>query len=499
MRKFALNTGASLINEIVTFAVGLILPYLIISHYGSSVNGLVNSITQYLGFIALCELGVGAVIKANLYKPLAEKDTTKLSAVLKSSQIFFRKIAWVLIAYTIVLAFLYPTLVGSEFEYWYSASLIIIISISSFAQYYFGMIYQLLLAADQRAYIQLYTNCVTLIINTVFSYLLIKLNCSIHIVKLVTSFIFIFRPIYMSYYANKHYDINLKIQYSGEPVKQKWNGLAQHIATQVQNSVDVVILTTFSSLYDVSIYGVYNMVVKGIMQLVYTVNAGISALIGKQIAEGDEKKLSSTFSAFEWGMHTVTTVLFSVTGVMIIPFISIYTKGITDANYIIPVFGVLMTICGTLRCIQLTYNVVVQAAGHFKETQVAATIEPIINIVISLIAVKKYGLIGVTIGTVVSLLYRAIYLIVYLHSNILHLQYRKTIKQVIIDLIIAGISIAIAYLIPIAYTNYTKWVISAIIITVIVTTVSATVNYFAYREQMRSAFLVIGKRFSHGK
>lgn len=499
MRKFALNTGASLINEIVTFAVGLILPYLIISHYGSSVNGLVNSITQYLGFIAICELGVGAVIKANLYKPLAERDTTKLSAVLKSSQNFFRKIAGILIAYTIVLAFLYPALVGSEFEYWYSASLIIIISISSFAQYYFGMIYQLLLAADQRAYIQLYTNCITLIINTAFCYLLIKLNCSIHIVKLVTSVIFVLRPVYMSYYANKHYDINLKIQYTGEPIKQKWNGLAQHIATQVQNSVDVVILTTFSSLYDVSIYGVYNMVVKGIMQLVYTVNAGISALIGKEIAEGDERKLSSTFSAFEWGMHTVTTVLFLITGVMIIPFISIYTKDITDANYIIPIFGILITICGALRCIQLTYNVVVQAAGHFKETQVAAIIEPIINIVISLIAVRKFGLIGVTFGTVVSLLYRAIYLIVYLHSNILHLQYRKTIKQVIVDVIISGISIGIFSFIPIADSSYMKWVISAILITVIVTVISIVVNYFVYGEQMKAALSTVKKRFSHGK
>ena len=499
MRKFAINTGASLLNEIVTFLVGLILPYLIISHYGSSVNGLVNSITSWLGFITICELGVGAVIKANLYKPLAEKDTTRLNAVLKSSQNFFRKIAIILIGYTAILAVAYPVLVGNEFEYWYSASLIIIISISSFAQYYFGMIYQLLLAADQRAYIQLYTNCITLILNTVLSLILIKLDFSIHVVKLVTSFVFVLRPMFMSYYANKHYDINLKIQYRGEPIKQKWNGLAQHIAMQVQTSVDVVILTIFSSMNDVSIYSVYNMVVKGIMQLVFTVNAGISALIGKEIAEGDERKLSSTFSAFEWGMHTVTTVLFLITGVMIIPFITIYTKDVTDTNYIIPVFGILITICGALRCVQLTYNVVVQAAGHFKETQKAALIEPIINIIISLVAVKQFGLIGVTFGTVVSLLYRAIYLIVYLHSNILHLQYHKTIKQVIVDIIISGISIGIFSFIPIADSSYMKWVISAILISVIVTVVSVLVNYFVYGEQMKAALSTVKKRILHGK
>ena len=140
----------------------------------------------------------------------------------------------------------------------------------------------------------------------------------------------------------------------------------------------------------------------------------------------------------------------------------------------------------------------VQAAGHFKETQKAALIEPIINIIISLVAVKQFGLIGVTFGTVVSLLYRAIYLIVYLHSNILHLQYHKTIKQVIVDIIISGISIGIFSFIPIADSSYMKWVISAILISVIVTVVSVLVNYFVYGEQMKAALSTVKKRILHG-
>ena len=40
--------------------------------YGSDVNGLVSSITQFLGYIALVEGGVGGVIRAALYKPLAK-------------------------------------------------------------------------------------------------------------------------------------------------------------------------------------------------------------------------------------------------------------------------------------------------------------------------------------------------------------------------------------------------------------------------------------------
>ena len=69
-KKLLMNTSASLIFEISTIVTGFIIPRLILSSYGSEVNGLVNSITQFLGIISFLELGVGSVIQSSLYKPL---------------------------------------------------------------------------------------------------------------------------------------------------------------------------------------------------------------------------------------------------------------------------------------------------------------------------------------------------------------------------------------------------------------------------------------------
>ena len=75
--KFKLNTISSLLLQFTTVVCGFILPRLILASFGSTINGLVSSISQFLSIIALLEMGVGAVMQSSLYKPLSEKDKDK--------------------------------------------------------------------------------------------------------------------------------------------------------------------------------------------------------------------------------------------------------------------------------------------------------------------------------------------------------------------------------------------------------------------------------------
>ena len=70
MKLIIKNIGSSLLLQLVTIICGFIVPRLIISNYGSDVNGLVTSITQFLAYITLLEAGFGPVVKSLLYKPI---------------------------------------------------------------------------------------------------------------------------------------------------------------------------------------------------------------------------------------------------------------------------------------------------------------------------------------------------------------------------------------------------------------------------------------------
>ena len=78
-KKLKLNTITSLIYEVIAIISGFILPRIIMGEYGSSINGLVNSITQFISIISFLELGVGKVVQSSLYKPLAEHDHEQIS------------------------------------------------------------------------------------------------------------------------------------------------------------------------------------------------------------------------------------------------------------------------------------------------------------------------------------------------------------------------------------------------------------------------------------
>ena len=481
-RKLKLNTISSLLFEIVTIMCGFILPRLIMGQYGSSINGLVNSITQFIGIITFLELGVGKVVQSALYKPLAENDNGEISRVVVSARKFFNRIALIMAFYVAFLFVVYPFISGQQFGWLYTSTLLAAMSISSFAQYYFGIVDRLLLTADQRGYIQYTAQTITLILNTVACVVLIKLGCSIHIVKLTTSLIFLVRPIYLSWYVRKHYSIDYKIKYEGEPIKQKWNGMAQHIAYTVLNDTDTIVLTVLGTFSEVSIYAAYNLVVAGVKKLFTSMMNGVEAYLGNLWARQDEEGLQRTFGLTEWIVHTAVIFVFGCTGFLIVPFIQCYTKGITDANYIQPLFAALIVMAHACHCLRLPYNLMIFAAGHYKETQNNYIIATIMNIVISVACVKQWGLVGVAIGTLVSMLYQTIWMAFYNAKNLVKRPMKIFAKQCIVDAITVGCYAIIPFARELSNVNYFSWLLLAVETAAAFMGVSIVINLIFYRK-----------------
>ena len=64
-----INILANLVLQLANILTWFIIPKIILSYFGSSVNGLVSSITQFLSYIGLIEGGLTGVVTASLYKP----------------------------------------------------------------------------------------------------------------------------------------------------------------------------------------------------------------------------------------------------------------------------------------------------------------------------------------------------------------------------------------------------------------------------------------------
>lgn len=496
MRKQRLlyNTVSSLVFQVVTIICGFIIPRLILNTYGSSVNGLVNSIVQFLGIIAFLELGVGAVVQSALYKPLAEKKKDDVSKIISSANKFFRRLAKILLVYVIFLVLFYPMFAAKEFDFAYTATLVVAISISSFAQYYFGIVNRLLLTADQRGYIQYTAQTIAVIGNTIACYVLIALGCSIQIVKLTTSIIYLIQPFAIYLYVRSHYQIDTKIKYDKEPIPQKWNGIAQHVAAVILDGTDTVVLTLFSTLANVSIYSVYHLVVKGVKQLFLSMTNGITSLIGELWAKQELDELNNTFGWTEWVIHTGTVFVFGVTAVLIVPFVRAYTLGVHDADYIQPLFASLIVAANAGHCLRLPYNIMILAAGHYKQTQSNYIVAAVLNVVVSILAVKAWGLVGVAIGTMIAMGYQTIWMAWYDSKNLIKWPFKNFVKQLLVDIgTVALCAIASSHFTTWT-VSYLGWFINAVEVAIIWLVLMIVINLIFYKDKVLRLFNSVKKK-----
>jgi len=494
-KKLAFNTATSLLLQVVTVLCGLILPRLILQAYGTQVNGLVQSITQFLGVISLLELGIGQVIQSALYKPLAQKDTDEISRILASGDRFFRRIAYILAVYVAVLILVYPFLADGDFGWGYTAALIGAISISSFAQYYFGIIDRLLLNADQRGYIQYTSQILTLVLNTVACVMLIRFGFSIQMVKLVSSLIFLARPFAVRLYVNKHYTIHRRIPYDGEPIRQKWNGIAQHVSAFILNGTDTIVLTLFSTLSDVSVYSVYHLVVYGIHQLYQSATAGLHAVVGDLWAKQKLDTLRTVYGYIETALHFSTVFLFSCTGVLIVPFVQVYTDGLADqATYINPLFAVLIVGAHAMQCLKTTYNMMILGGGHYKQTQRCHIMSAAINVVVSVATVHIWGLIGVAIGTLAAMAYQTVWMAWYDSRQLLCWPFRYFFKQLVLDIVTAGLIYASTSWISLTGNTYGAFFLMAIEVAAMAFVITAVMAFLFQRQRVLAILRHIFKR-----
>lgn len=494
-RKFLLlNTITSISLQAITILCAFILPRLILKQFGSEVNGLTNSISQFLSIISFLELGVGAVIQSALYKPLSDNNSEKISEIIVSGSKFFRNIAFILTGYVVLLVFVYPLFIKKDFGWLYTASLIGAMCIGSFAQYYFGIIDSLLLNSDQKGYIQFSAQIIFLILNTVCCCVLIRLNASIQLVKFVSSLIFLAKPVLIRIYVNKNYDINRKIRPKEEPIEQKWNGIAQHVAAVILDGTDTIVLTIFSTLSNVSVYSVYHMVVSGIKTLFMSSVGGVQALLGEMIAKDEKEKIYDFFSMVEFSVHTAVTYIFTCTGILIVPFVKIYTKGITDVDYIQPLFALLIVCANAGHCLRLPYNIVILASGHYKQTQSNYIIAATLNIVISILTVHFLGLIGVAIGTLVAMLYQTMWMAVYDSKNIINWPIKNFIKQCIVDLINIGLIFFATRWITLSSIDYLSWIFMALKVVIIAGIIVLAISIIFYHDIIKKLFSAVFKK-----
>ena len=307
-----INMGMAWLAQAVTVIAGLILPRLYLTYFGSETNGLIQSISQFLNYVNLLEGGLGSVFLASIYKPLADHNDELLSRKVCAAQKYFRAIALIFVIYTIILAVIYPLIIKSSFSFSYISTLVFILAIGLFVQFFFSLTYKLLLQGDRKVYVVLGAQIVTTVLNVVIIMVTLQYIKSIHVVRLISAVIFLIQPIIFNKYVQNHYNIDTDIDLKAkEEIPERWSCLGQNIAFFIHNNTDITILSLMAGLKTVSVYCVHTMVVFGLKNLVMAFSQVFTPKIGLSLAKGNAEEIENQIDQYEFISYFISTIFYS--------------------------------------------------------------------------------------------------------------------------------------------------------------------------------------------
>lgn len=503
MKRKISRKNSAILNMIFNFIyqgtntiVNIIIPPLIIGKYGSAINGLISTIKQILAYVQLVGAGISESTVVSLYKPLADDDTDKINSIYNACSITFFRMGVVFNLISLVVALVYPFFIKESFDYTFLVVLILVLSIAGASEFYVIGKYRALLIADQRLYIINIAQTVGSISNLLITIILIYLDANIILIQLGASILYAMRILIVYTYVKKNYlFLDKKCIPNFKAIEKRKAATVHHLSGLVCFGTQTVTISIFCGLIEASIYSVYNLIFNGMNLILSTISSSLLATFGNMLASDDKEHTRKIFSLFETFYYLCVFILYTVTYIMFLSFVDLYTSNVSDVNYIRRSFAMLFCIMGIINCTRTPGATLINAIGHYKETQNRALVEMTICIILQLLLVNIYKSEGVILGTIIAFLYRACDIFNYSNKVILSQSVRQTLKKIIPNLIIFITFMLLVNSFDTYFVNnYFEWILVAIIITSICSIIYLIINFILFKNDFLNIVKILKRK-----
>ena len=494
------NLVWGIVGNIITSVVAIIIPRLFIVNYGSEINGFLSSIRQIYVYLALLEVGVGDASVVALYGPIGKKDYAKANHILAATDYYYKKIGVLYAGCIVLLGLLYPLAIDTTIPYISCCLIIILQGSGSVISYLVQGKYNMLLRVDNRNYVTTNLGTITSIFTDAVRIFLLLQGKSIVAVQTTYLVFNLIKMVFVSWYIKRNYKwLDLSVKPDFDAISQRGAVFIHQISSLVFSHTDVLILTFVCGLKTVSIYSMYATVYAMVNNIISIASNSIQSALG-QIFNSDRKRYLELNEAFETYYLSLVFALFAIAYVFILPFMSLYTRG-ADINYVDWKIPVLFTIYQLLSYGRVSANFIIGFAGEFKSTQWRAWLETIINLLVSIVFVFKFGIYGVLVGTIAALLYRANDIIIFAYHKVLNKSawptYRRWLRNSALFLIV----VLVGTKIPMNVSSYFMMIVNAIWFSLLVLLMFFGINSIFEKtartvavQYMHSAWKIVFKR-----
>lgn len=470
-----LNFITSFFPWIILAVLGFIKIKLFINNFGSEFNGLIQLVGQIYAYLGLLEMGFGAAVIYKLYKPFADNDYKEVSRIFKGSKRVYRIIGSLMFLGGIVSAIVAPLLLHSNtISKLYIFLIFVLFSFDYVIIYFLTLPYQSLLVADQNKYkINIITNIKHLIFRSLEVVMIIyKVE---YIVILILSILFnLISVFFIINSVKKQYPwLDSTVDADNSTLKMTKDVFFHKISKVIFDNTDSILLSLSSGgLVSVSIYGAYNYILTYLRQILnFILSAPLESfgnLFNDQKATLEKKQnVFNEFLSISFYLGLIVTSIFLVS---VNQFISIWISDKYQISFLgILIFSLILWYEYILRPI----IIIIESVGRYKETKKIPIISSIINIMLSLLLVSRFGIIGVTFASLMVYIFIKHPMYVnYTYNKILNISLINYIKKFSASLLLLILIVLFDYIFISVFNMYNaknllRWIIDSSIIAIL--------------------------------
>lgn len=464
-KNVAYGSMATAILSLVTMIAGLIIPRQIILAFGSEINGISNSITQFISYFSLLEAGLAGSAIFSLYKPIATKDQAMINGILSASKQYYNRIALLYLGSVVLFSVIFSLTQNVALSQSHLLLLSLAIGLGGVLEFSTMAKYRVLLTASQKTYVVALATSASIVVKVGVLYIALGLGSGIITIKALTGLTILVRSVILYLYVKRNFkDASFTEKPNHGALQQRGDVLLIQLLGTVQKAFPTVAMTLTGIPYtNISIYTVYMSVIIGVRSILdIFLNSSIYSTFGEVISLGQYDVLKKALDAFETICYFVISVLIGCLLVLFIPFMRIYSLGMDDANYIQTRLAYLLVFSTFIAVIRYPLSSMIQAAGHYRKTRARNITQAVIAVALSLALSKPFGMYGLLIGFLVSDLYFTVVVFHYVPNRITRTSSWVSLKRVAVT----TASILVSWLSFVRFftynpTNYFSWFLLA--------------------------------------
>ena len=366
--------------------------------------GLSSLYTNIIGWLSIVEMGVGTAIVYSLYKPYANNDESSIRAYIRFYGWFYRKIGFIILIAGILITPFLKCFIKGEIDLRIASIGFLLFLLNSFITYMFSHKLCILNVA-QEAYKLTIGTTVSKLLIALFQFIMFKIYPSLILFIAIQVVINIIYFIGINLYITKKYPWLNKGKDElevGERKKLLKNvrALFMHkIGELVIGSTDNIVISKFVGLRYLANYTNYQMIICALQGIVSQALNGLTASIGNMLTSETKTK--------SYEVHKkIFFINFWVVSFMIISLYNTLNQFVgmwVGTEYLLDKLTFIVVLINVyFASMRGSVDQFKSASGNFYQDQYAPIVESIINLVASLILVKRIGLAGVFIGTLIS-------------------------------------------------------------------------------------------------